>query len=166
MAGHRGERMFDCGRAGYIISSEERSGEMKVMKQLSIFLANRPGTLASVCKELADSGINIQAMTVVDSVDHAVVRMVVSDPDTALHILGERGTLALESDVVVIDIPNEPGGLKSVASKLARARINIEYAYCTASEEHDVGTLVLKTENPAGTLRVLKGKSKRKAKKK
>ena len=61
---------------------------MKVEKQLSLFLENKPGTLAAVCQALADEAVNIYAISVVDAVDHAVVRMVVSDPTKAITLLG------------------------------------------------------------------------------
>jgi len=134
---------------------------MKIVRQLSVFLANKPGTLASLCKVLAQSGINIIAMTIVDSVDHAVVRMVVSDHRAAVHLFGERGTLALESEVVLMEVENKPGGLTKIASKLAKAKINIEYAYCTVTEGQAAGHLVLKTANPAQTVKVLSAKPKR-----
>src|SRR5947199_6955414 len=70
--------------------------------QLAVFLANRPGALARVCDALANAGINIYALATSDTVDHTVVRMVVSDPTKALMPLGEAGVLALETDVLTI----------------------------------------------------------------
>ncbi len=64
---------------------------METATQLAVFLSNRPGALARVCDSLGDAGINIHALTISDSVDHSVVRMVVSDPTKALMLLGERG---------------------------------------------------------------------------
>ncbi len=77
--------------------------------QLAIFLANRPGALARVCEALAKAEINIHALATSDTVDHSVVRMVVSDPTKALMLLGEAGVLALESDVLTIETENRPG---------------------------------------------------------
>ena len=68
---------------------------MKTVKQLALFLENKPGTLSKVCKALAAAKININAISVSDAVDHAVVRMVVSDAQTALHLLGEHGVLVV-----------------------------------------------------------------------
>src|SRR5438067_8762274 len=97
--------------------------------QLAIFLSNRPGALGRVCDELAAVGINIHALAISDTADHLVVRMVVSDPTQALMLLGERGVLALEADVLMIESNNEPGTLAKIADRLAHADINIEYAY-------------------------------------
>src|SRR5204862_6470733 len=77
--------------------------------QLAVFLANRPGALARVCDALANAGINIYALATSDTVDHTVVRMVVSDPTKALMPLGEAGVLALETDVLTIETANQPG---------------------------------------------------------
>src|SRR5881392_2017227 len=83
--------------------------------QLAIFLGNRPGALARVCEELAKAEINIHALAISDTIDHSVVRMVVSDPTKALMLLGEHGTLAIENDVLMIESDNEPGMLGKIA---------------------------------------------------
>lgn len=125
---------------------------MKSVKQLALFLENKPGTLSKVCKALAEAKININAIAVSDAVDHAVVRMVVSDPQKALHMLGERGVLVVERDVLMLKGRNKPGELASVAAKLARHHINIEYAYSAAT-----GAMILRVDNPKKAMRVLKG---------
>jgi hypothetical protein len=130
---------------------------MHVDKQLSVFLEHRPGTLAAMCESLADSGVNLLAMTVSDTVDHAVVRMVVDEPDRAVHVLGQAGMLVLTADVLVIEVPNHPGGLAQLAGQLARNRINIEYAYSTTSPDQAVGVMVLRTHDPVGALQALSG---------
>src|SRR5258706_1100321 len=94
--------------------------------QLAVFLANRPGALARVCEALAKAEINIHALATSDTVDHTVVRMVVSDPTKALMLLGEAGTLALEADVVMIGTTNQPGVLAKIADRLAQAEVTIQ----------------------------------------
>lgn len=112
--------------------------------QLAVFLGNRPGALSRVCTELAAAEINILALATSDTIDHAVVRMVVSDPTKALMILGERGVLALENDVLLIESNNEPGMLATIADRLAKAGINIEYAYLATSPKSQQGLMVLR----------------------
>src|SRR5438046_10441731 len=97
--------------------------------QLAVFLANRPGALARVCEALAKAEINIHALATSDTVDHTVVRMVVSDPTKALMLLGEAGTLALETEVLMIETASQPGVLAKIAERLAEIEVNIEYAY-------------------------------------
>lgn len=124
--------------------------------QLSVFLGNRPGALARVCAELAAAQINIHALATSDTIDHAVVRMVLSDPTKALMILGERGVLALENDVLMIESNNEPGTLGMIAERLARAGINIEYAYLASSAKSEHGLMILRPSNVEKAERALR----------
>ena len=129
---------------------------MKIEKQLSIFLDNRPGTLARVCSALAKNGINLLALTVADSIDHAVVRIVVSDPKKAIHLLGNAGILVLEKDVLCVPISNRPGVLARISGELSKTKINLEYAYCTAAPGSEKGLLILRTSDSRKTMQVLK----------
>ncbi len=128
---------------------------VKVEKQLSIFLENRPGGLAKICGTLSESGINILALTIHDTVDHAIVRLLADRPVKALLILEQLGLYILESDVVVIEVDNRPGALAEIARRLARADINIEYAYCSATEHQGSGSLILRTDELDRTLELL-----------
>src|SRR5215468_8871287 len=101
--------------------------------QHAVFLANRPGALARVCDALAKAEININALATSDTVDHTVLRMVVSDPTKALMLLGEAGVLALEADVLMIETANQPGVLAKIPERLADAEVNIEYTYLAAA---------------------------------
>jgi hypothetical protein len=112
--------------------------------QLAVFLANRPGALARVCEALANAEINIHALATSDTVDHSVVRMVVSDPTKALMLLGEAGVLALETEVLMIETASEPGVLTKIAERLAEAEINIEYAYLAGGRGAQKGLIVLR----------------------
>ena len=124
--------------------------------QLAVFLANRPGALARVCEALGSAGINIQALATSDTVDHTVVRMVVSDPTKALMLLGEAGVLALETDVLTIETTSEPGILGKIADSLAEADINIEYTYLAASRGSQKGLIILRPSDVEKATRVLR----------
>lgn len=128
---------------------------MQLAKQLAIFLENKPGTLARVCDALAAAKINIYALTVSDTVDHAVIRLVVSDPSRALHLFEQHGTLVVEDDVVLIEADNKPGALGRICHKLAAAKVNIEYCYCAATPTAKKGLVVLRTQAPAKALKAL-----------
>jgi len=117
---------------------------LETKTQLAVFLENRPGALARVCEALAKTGVNIFALTVSDTVDHSVVRMIVSDATKALMLLGERGVLAFENDVLWIDATNELGVLGRIADALSRAEVNIEYAYFASGESSPKGIIVLR----------------------
>lgn len=130
---------------------------MKTVKQLSLFLENKPGTLAAVCRTLAGNRINVLAISITDGVDHAVVRMVVDDAAKALHILGEHGVLVVERDVLLITCGNRPGELATIARKLAAKKINIEYAYAATVPDATTGAIVLRVDQLAKARQVLKG---------
>ncbi len=128
---------------------------MQIAKQLAIFLDNRPGTLARVCDALSAAKVNIYAITTSDTVDHTVIRMVVSDAHKALALFEEQGTLVVEDDVVMLEGDNKSGSLARIAHKLAAARINIEYCYCATSPHATKGLLILRVTNPKKALKVL-----------
>ena len=129
---------------------------MKIVEQLSLFLHNKPGTLAAVCDALAESRINIYALSIADTVDHAVVRMVVSDTRRALHIFETHGTLAIECEVLMIENENKPGMLSRIAKILGEKKINIEYAYLASMPTAKKGLLIMRVSDPKKALRVLK----------
>jgi len=128
---------------------------MEIAKQLSVFLANKPGMLADVCDELAKAEINIYALTISDTADHSVVRMVVSDTERALSIFEERGVLVVASKVLLIENSNKPGALARIATRLAKAKINIEYAYLATSPGAKTGLLILRAHDTKRALKVL-----------
>jgi hypothetical protein len=130
---------------------------MKTTKQLALFLENKPGTLAAVCKELAEQKINIVAISISDAVDHAVVRMVVDKPQKALHLLGEHGVLVVERDVLMLSGRNRPGELATIAGKLAKHGVNIEYAYSATPPDAPRGAIILRVDKPAKAARILRG---------
>ncbi|MCW5552636.1 MAG: ACT domain-containing protein [Verrucomicrobiae bacterium] len=128
---------------------------MQITKQLAIFLENRAGTLARVCDALAEHKVNIYAISTSDTVDHTVMRLVVSDYRRALHVFEEHGTLVVEDDVVMIEDDNKPGSLARIAHQLAAAKINIEYAYCATPPKAKKGLLILRVHDAKKALKVL-----------
>lgn len=127
----------------------------RIQKQLSVFLENRPGLLAKVCAILSDAGINILALAIHDTVDNAVVRLLVDHPTKALLLLEDEELYVLEQEVIVLEILNKPGELTRICQSLASADINISYAYCTARPDQHSGCLVLKVDNPQRALELL-----------
>jgi hypothetical protein len=135
-------------RSGILLCMGEKSKiKIESATQLAVFLSNRPGALARVCDELAAAKINIHALSISDTADHSVVRMVVSDPTKALMLLGERGVLALETEVLMIETENHPGVLGRIADLLAEAEVNIEYAYMAATLNSPNGLMILRPDD-------------------
>lgn len=128
---------------------------MQLTTQLALFLDNSPGMLAEVCDALAQAKINIYAISTSDTVDHSVIRMVLSDPRRAMLIFEERGTLVVESEVVMVEGTNRPGSLAQLARKLSDARINIEYCYCATPPDAKKGLLILRVSDAKKALKVL-----------
>ena len=128
---------------------------LETSTQLAVFLENRPGALARVCEALAKAGVNILALTVSDTVDHSVVRMIVSDPTKALMLLGERGVLAFENDVLCIEATNERGVLGKIADALSRAEVNIEYAYFASNITSPKGMIIVRPSDVEKAQRAL-----------
>lgn len=128
---------------------------LQIAKQLAVFLDNRPGTLARMCEAMAEAKINIFAISSSDTVDHIVFRMVVSDTAGAKRLLEEHGTLVVSTDVLMIDGSNKPGSLAGIANALARANINIEYAYSATHPNATKGLLILRVSDPKKALKVL-----------
>ncbi|MFP4686939.1 MAG: ACT domain-containing protein [bacterium] len=128
---------------------------IKIREQLSVYMRNAPGELARICHRLADADINILGITVADTVDHAVDRLILDDPERARQLLEDEGLLVVTTKVLTIDLENKPGQLAAVAERLACCNINIEYAYCTVSPDQEKGFLVIKVSDPLRVLELL-----------
>lgn len=128
---------------------------MRIVEQLALFIANKPGTLAEVCDALAAERVNIYGLTISDTVDHAVVRMVVSDTRRAMAVFEARGTLVVENDVLMVENDNKPGSLSQIARSLSEHKINIEYAYLASMPSARRGLLIVRVTDAKKALKVL-----------
>ncbi len=137
------------------VSSKSPQITISKARQLAVFLANQPGTLKNVCDALGRVGINILALSISDTVDHAVVRLVVDDPALALEVLEDHNAMVVEADVLMIESDNRPGTLASIADKLARARVNIEYAYLATSSKSRRGLCIMRPGNIERAMKAL-----------
>jgi hypothetical protein len=136
---------------------------MQITKQLAVFLENKPGTLARVCDQLAAAGIHIHGISTSDTIDHTVIRLVVSDPRRALLMFEEHGTLVVEDEVLMFEGRNEPGSLARLCRQLARAKVNIEYCYASTLPDAPRGLLILRTSDARKALKVVNQKRRRSA---
>jgi len=130
---------------------------MRVERQLTLILDNRPGVLAKVCGDLAKAKINIKGIYVENLVDHSAVRVVVDDPDKATHLLGANGVLVFENEVVAVSADNKPGALVAIAKKFGKARVNIDYMY-GSPPERGRATVYLRVDDVKRAKSALKGK--------
>ena len=128
---------------------------MQEATQFSIFLVNKPGVLAVVTGELTRARVNLIALTLMDSMEHGVLRIVCDKPDLAREVLGRTHDRWTETDVLVAELRNEPGAFASVAQKLADQHVNISYAYATAGASHGRTTAVFKVADMKKAKKVL-----------
>ncbi|MDD4889460.1 MAG: ACT domain-containing protein [Phycisphaerae bacterium] len=131
---------------------------MEIRTQYSLFLVNKPGVLANICRTLADNHVNIKAMTLVDSSEHGVLRMVVEDGARSEKVLAGLNLPLTKTDVLCIEMSNESGALASVAEKLAKEHINVNYAYVTSGSPGGKTVCVFKVADMKKAEKVLKEK--------
>ncbi len=119
-------------------------------KQVSVFAENRPGRLRALLAALAEAGINIRALSIADSADFGVIRMILGDTDAGVAALRDAGFTTMVSDVLAVQVPDRPGGfLESVVVPLAEAGVNIEYVYAFADNPLEHALVVLKVSDLA-----------------
>lgn len=123
--------------------------------QVSVFLENRAGSLLEILKTLAKGGINIRALSIAEVSDYGVLRIMVNDPEKARDILKASGHTASLTPVLVVEVPDRPGGLASVLEPLAENGINIEYTYAFVEKSGDNALVVLRIENMNEAARLL-----------
>ena len=128
---------------------------MRIEKQFSIFMVNKPGVLAKVLNELADARINLIAITMMDSVEHGVMRLVGGSAEKMRTALDKMNMQYSETDVLCVTLSNRAGALAAVTQKLSEAHINIAYAYCTAGARGGKTTGVLKVADVKKAMKVL-----------
>jgi hypothetical protein len=118
-----------------------------VVKQISIFLENTAGRLASVTKVLGEHGINIRALSIADTSDFGVLRLIVNEPEKAYGILKRAGFTVTETEVIAVEVPDTPGGLAKVLDVMGESSINIEYLYAFIGKATDDALVIFKVEN-------------------
>lgn len=115
------------------------------MKQVSVFVENRPGRLKVLLEALARAEINIRALSIADTADFGIVRMILSDTEKGLEAVRAAGFAASTNEVLRVEVSDQPGGLlKAVAEPLATAGVNVEYVYAFADRPLEHAVVVLK----------------------
>ncbi len=120
---------------------------MKI-QQLSLFLENKPGHLLEPCRLLAARGVNIRTLTVADTKEFGILRMIVSDWRKATEVLHEQGFVVKATEVLAVEVPDHPGGLVHLLETAAGGTANIEYMYAFASAGQESAVLIIRFDNP------------------
>lgn len=117
---------------------------METQRQFTVFLDNKPGRLANLCSAIAKEKINIEALTVMDSKEHSVLRLVVDNIAATHELLRKTGTPYNETEVVMIDVKHQPGAIAHICERLAAEHVNIDYMYCSSGAKNGRTVAVLK----------------------
>ena len=126
-----------------------------MVEQLSVFLENKTGRLAELCRALGDAGINMRALMVADTEEFGVVRIICDYPDKAREVLESAGFGVSATSVVAVEIPDVPGGLADVLEALGSQHMNVEYAYCFVEPSGSAAVDVFKVDD-AGAAQALR----------
>jgi hypothetical protein len=129
---------------------------MKV-KQISVFLENKRGRLYEAVDALAKANFNIRALSVADTSEFGILRLIVPDPDKAKKVLEKSGFTVRENTVVAVEVADQPGGLSAVLKVLNDAQTNVEYLYAFVEKKAAKAVVVIRTENVDDAIRTLKG---------
>ena len=124
--------------------------------QFSVFLVNKPGILAQLTKSLADAKVNIVAMTIMDSQEHGVMRLVAENAGAARTVLAKLNLPMTETEVLTLELSNRPGALADIAELLAKNHININYAYVSSGAPGGHTTGIFKVNDVKKAQHVLK----------
>lgn len=126
------------------------------IRQISIFLENKPGQLSAICRDLAEADVNIATLSLADTSDFGIVRMIVDDHDKAREALTSRGHVVNIAQVVAVCVPDRPGGMAEVMLALDKAGVDIEYSYAFAFHKGEKAVLVFRFADNARAEEALK----------
>ncbi|MBE6424865.1 MAG: hypothetical protein IJD43_00815 [Thermoguttaceae bacterium] len=127
---------------------------MKI-KQLSVYLQNEPGHLSSVCRMLANANIDILTLSLADTQQFGMLRLIVKDWEPAMKLLQEAGCIVKTVDVVATEIADQPGGLAYILGIIEEANLNVEYMYAFTSHVREKAILVFRFNDPDAAVELL-----------
>lgn len=137
-----------------------------MVKQISVFVENASGKLAKVTTALAEGGVNIRALSIADTTDFGILRMIVEDPDKTVELLKAKNIMVKSTEVIVVEMDDVPGGLNKALCLLRDKEVMLEYLYAFAGKKNNEAYVIMKTDNEqeavealtAGGIRVLTAK--------
>jgi hypothetical protein len=125
------------------------------LKQLSVFLENKPGALSTPVKLLAEAGINILTLSMAEAQQYGILRLIVREWETAKKLLAKNDLLVKTTDVLAIEVSDRPGGLAEVLAALEKAGVNVEYMYAFTLRRESRALLVFRFDDPDKAVGVL-----------
>ena len=128
------------------------------LNQLSVFLENKPGRLSEPCRILAEAGINILTLSLADTQQFGIMRLVVKEWEKAKEALEKAGCVVNVTEVVALEVQDQPGGLESVLKIIEQGNINIEYIYAFTFRRKDKAIIIFRFEEPDTAIKILQSK--------
>jgi hypothetical protein len=138
--------------------ASSNQGKTMTLKQLSVFLENKPGALSRPCRVLAEAGINILTFALADTQQFGILRLVAHDGEKAKKVLERAGLVVKLTDVVALEVPDRPGGLADVLEVLENAQVNVEYMYAFTAKQNGKGLLLFRFDKPEAAIAALQAK--------
>ena len=132
-----------------------KGGSSMKVEQISIFLENKPGGLEEVTRILKDAQINIRTLSLADTTDFGILRLIVNDVDMANRVLKEHGLRFSKTTVVAVEVPDRPGGLHSILEVLSKNGINVEYLYAFVERSGENAVIIFRFDAPDKAIEVL-----------
>ena len=133
----------------------ERGGSMMKVEQISIFLENKPGGLEEVTRILKDAAVNIRTLSLADTSDFGILRLIVNDVEKASRVLKEQGLRVSRTIVVAVEVPDRPGGLHDILAVLSTNGINVEYLYAFVERSGENAVIIFRFDAPDKAIEVL-----------
>src|SRR5512136_963677 len=131
---------------------------MTEIKQISLFVENKPGRMAKVSKTLSDANVNIRALTIAEAGDFGVIRMVVDDPEKGYKVLKDNGFTVSTTEVLAVEMKDAPGGLYTIVNTLGESSVNVDYAYAFVTARAQSAMLILRVDDIAKARKALGAK--------
>ncbi len=127
---------------------------MKV-EQISVFLENKPGALTDVTRILGEAGVNIRALSLADTKDFGILRLIVNDNEKAKAVLGGKGFTVRKTEVVAVEVPDRPGGLADILKILSLSGVNVEYLYAFVQQSGSNAIIIFRFDETDRAIKVL-----------
>ncbi|UFS69957.1 ACT domain-containing protein [Geomonas sp. RF6] len=129
------------------------------VEQISVFIENKFGRLAEVTRTLGDAGVNIRTLSLADTSDFGILRLIVNDTERAKTVLKEKGFTVSKTEVVAVEIPDRPGGLADVLQALDADGINVEYMYAFVERSEENAVMIFRFDETEKAISTLTGKN-------
>lgn len=130
---------------------------MKV-EQVSVFLENKPGSLEEVTRILKEANVNIRTLSLADTTDFGILRLIVNDVDKTSKALRDKGFRVSRTTVVAVEVPDRPGGLHSILEALSKDNITVEYLYAFVEKSGENAVIIFRFNDSDAAIEILRGK--------